>query len=161
MQSINVAPTVPLDMTPRSLFRRLPRTLAILALSGACREILLSAPVAPELPPNAEALTPPDSYADWWKATQECAGIQGDLSRITWFVIPGHASFLYENGKYDGYWWNGVHWILLAGEKVNDPLIVRHEMLHELLGRGDHPAEYFQGRCANLVACTESCREGD
>ena len=41
------------------------------------------------------------------------------------------------DGKYDGYWWNGVHWILLAGEKASDAMIVRHEMLHELLGRGE------------------------
>jgi hypothetical protein len=145
-------------MTLSSLFSHSVRTFAVLVLAGACRDVAVSAPVAPELPPTAQALTPPDSYADWWQNTQQCAGRQGDLSRISWFMVPDHASFLYENAKYDGYWWNGVHWILLAGEKVNDPLIVRHEMLHELLGRGDHPADYFQRRCAGLVACNEVCQ---
>jgi hypothetical protein len=54
-----------------------------------------------------------------------------------------------------------VHWILLAGEKVTDAGIVRHEMLHELLGRGDHPARYYQQLCANVVTCNEACREDE
>jgi hypothetical protein len=135
-------------------------TLAVtLAVVAGCRETPLAPPLTPpELPEAAEALTPPASYAEWWQATEQCAGLRGDLSRLTWFDLPGRTSFVYGSAQYNGYWWNGVHWILLAGEKVNDPFIVRHEMLHELLGRGDHPAEYFQRRCAGVVACTESCR---
>ena len=148
-------------MTPRSLSPRSRLSFATLfALAGACRDFPL-APEPPELPSAAEALTPPATYADWWRATEECAGLRGDLSRITWFVVPGRTSFTYGTGQYDGYWWNGVHWILLAGEKVENPLVVRHEMLHELLGRGDHPAEYFQRRCAAVVTCNEACREDE
>ena len=147
-------------MTLRSL---LPRTLipfaTLFAFAGACRELPLGPPIPPELPAAAEALTPPAVYADWWRSTENCAGLQGDLSRVSWFVVPGRTSFTYGTGQYDGYWWNGVHWILLAGEKVDNPLVVRHEMLHELLGRGDHPAEYFQRRCAAVVICNEECRE--
>ena len=80
------------------------------------------------------------------------------MSRVTWFVVPGHSSFIYGTVQYDGYWWNGVHWIILAGDKVENGMIVRHEMLHELLGRGDHPAEYFQQRCGGVVVCNEACR---
>jgi hypothetical protein len=150
--------TAPLDMTLRTLFiRSTPVFVATLALLGACRDIPL-APSPPELPAMAEALSPPDSFRDWWLATENCAGIQGNLSRITWFVIPGRTSFVYGKGQYDGYWWDNVHWILLAGDKVGNPFIVRHEMLHELLGRGDHPAEYFQRRCAAVVGCNEACR---
>jgi len=133
-------------------------SIALVAIAVfACRDTPL-APVTPELPPGAESLTPLASYADWWHATEECAGLRGNMSRITWFVVPGHTSFVYRDGQYDGYWWDQVHWILLAGEKVNDAMIVRHEMLHELLGRGDHPAQYFQQRCAALVICNENCR---
>jgi hypothetical protein len=31
--------------------------------------------------------------------------------------------------------------------------------MHDLLGRGDHPAEYFQRRCGTIVACNGPCRE--
>jgi len=110
------------------------------------------------VPAGAETLTPLAAYADWWKATEECAGTLGSMSRVSWFVVPNRTSFAYGDGQYDGYWWNGVHWILLAGDKVENGMIVRHEMLHELLGRGDHPAEYFQRRCGSVVVCNDTCR---
>ena len=147
-------------MTLRSLKTKSAIAFAF-AATGACRDITLAAPAAPELPTGAEVLVPLATYAEWWQATENCAGRHSDMSRISWFTIPNHTSFLYGNSRYDGYWWDGVHWILLAGERVNDGMIVRHEMLHELLGRGDHPPEYFQGRCADLVACVGTCRTGE
>jgi hypothetical protein len=130
---------------------------ATFTIAAGCRDFSL-APAPPELPPGAEALTPLATYADWWQATERCAGVSGNMSRISWFVVPNHTSFVYDNVQYDGYWWNGVHWILLAGEDVTDGMLVRHEMLHELLGRGDHPAKYFQQQCAALVVCNYACR---
>jgi hypothetical protein len=149
------------DMTLRTFARRSRLGFATaLALLGACRDMPL-APARPDLPAGAEALTPLPTYADWWRATEQCAGLQGDLSRVSWFVVPGRTWFTYRDAQYDGYWWNGVHWIILAGEKVQNAMVVRHEMLHELLGRGDHPAEYFQERCAGLVVCNETCRSDE
>ena len=149
------------DMPFRSLITRSSVALgATLAIAGGCRDLSL-APATPELPPGAETLIPLADYTDWWHATEQCAGLQGDMSRVTWFSVPNHTSFVYDNVQYDGYWWNGVHWIILAGEKVTDGMLVRHEMLHELLGRGDHPAEYFQQRCGGVVVCNDACRAGD
>ena len=145
-------------MTLRTLVLHTTLTTAVIFLG--CREAPL-APAFPELPAGAESLTPPASYANWWRDTEQCAGMSGDMSRITWFVVPGRTSFVYQDGKYDGYWWNGVHWIILAGDKVSDSLIVRHEMLHELLGRGDHPPAYFQQKCAAVVVCNDMCRSGN
>jgi hypothetical protein len=146
-------------MTLRSLvpFAVLAATLA------ACGDFPLAPGpiVRPELPAGTESLMPLATYADWWRSTENCAGRRGDMSRISWFVVPNHTSFVYANAQYNGYWWNGVHWILLAGEKVTNASIVRHEMLHELLGRGDHPPEFFQVRCAALVTCEGLCRSGD
>jgi hypothetical protein len=48
--------------------------------------------------------------------------------------------------------------VVLASPFIDDPGVVRHEMLHDLLNRGDHPAEYFQGKCAGVVVCNEDCR---
>ena len=145
-------------MTLRTLATRSSITVATtLALVSACRDAPL-APAAPRLPAGAESLTPLATYTDWWRATEDCAGRTGDMSRISWFVVPGRTSFVYGNVQYDGYWWNGVHWIVLAGDKVANGMIVRHEMLHELLGRGDHPAEYVQQRCAGVVVCNDACR---
>jgi hypothetical protein len=41
---------------------------------------------------------------------------------------------------------------------VEQGALVRHEMLHDLLGRGDHPAEFFQRRCGAVVYCNAECR---
>jgi len=148
----------PPDMTLRSLITRSSAAVAAtLAMAGSCRDLPL-APAIPELPAGAEALTPLATYADWWSATEQCAGLHGNMTRVHWFVVPNRTSFVYRDGQYDGYWWDDVHWILLAGDKVANGMIVRHEMLHELLGRGDHPAEYFQRRCGAVVICNETCQ---
>jgi hypothetical protein len=131
--------------------------LVALAVAGGCRDVVA---VSPELPPSARPLAPLAVYADWWRATEECSGASGDLARVRWFVVPESDSFSYRGVRYDGYWWNEVHWITLAAARVQDPTIVRHEMLHDLLSRGDHPPEYFQRRCAAIVACNEDCRTG-
>lgn len=140
--------------------RKLLTVASLVALPAGCRDLTL-APAPPELPAGSERMVPLTRYADWWRDTEDCAGIDGDFSRLSWFDVPGRTSFTYGGVQYDGYWWNGVHWILLAGDKIADSSIVRHEMLHELLGRGDHPALYFQERCAGVVACNETCRADD
>ena len=133
---------------------------ATLAIAGGCRDLPLAL-ATPELPAGAESLAPLATYADWWQATEQCAGLHGNMARVTWFVVPNRTSFVYDDVQYDGYWWDRVHWIILAGEKVTDGMVVRHEMLHELLGRGDHPAEYFQQRCGGIVVCNDACRADD
>lgn len=141
--------------------RRLSRAvaaLAVIVLAGGCREGLIVAP--PDLPSSAEAFTAPDEYASWWQATEACAGLMGEMSRVHWFLVPSSQSFYYRGTLYDGYWWDDYHWITLASAKIDDGGIVRHEMLHDLLGRGDHPPAYFQGRCATVVTCNAVCRTG-
>ena len=134
-------------------------TLFILVLAtGSCRDFVVQPPPLPE---SAQALAPLAVYQSWWTETEECSGASGALARVHWFVVPESNSFTYQGVRYDGYWWSDVHWITLASTKVQDPYIVRHEMLHDLLGRGDHPAEYFQRRCGGVVACNESCRSDE
>jgi hypothetical protein len=128
---------------------------AALLLGLGCREVIV---LPPELPATAQPLAPLSVYEAWWRATEECAGLTGNLSRVRWFVVPESDSFTYRGGRYDGYWWDEVHWITLASAKVQAGAIVRHEMLHDLLGRGDHPAEFFQRRCGTVVYCNQDCR---
>jgi hypothetical protein len=134
--------------------------IAIVLACAGCRDFV-AVTVPPELPAGAQPITPPADYGQWWSAVEQCAGRIANMSRIQFFSLPGRTSFMYQDGQYDGYWWNGVHWILLAGDKVQNGMIVRHEMLHDLLGRGDHPAVYFQERCAGIVACNGTCLAGE
>jgi hypothetical protein len=91
----------------------------------------------------------------WWAATERCSGLRGDLAAIHWASIPG-TDHLAEDG-HSGSWWPVTNQITLAGNAVLDGRLVRHEMLHALLGTGQHPYEYFGHRCGGIVACAGPC----
>ena len=132
--------------------------LLVVLLAG-CTDRLIVAP--PELPAGAMEFTPMAAYQTWWQETERCSGQTGDLTRVHWFVVPNSGFFTYRGQEYDGYWWSDIHWIVLASAYQADGPTVRHEMLHDLLNRGDHPASYFQEKCAGVVECNAACqREG-
>jgi hypothetical protein len=90
-------------------------------------------------------LNPPAVYREWWDKTQACSGLTGDFDRLTWSVIEG-SSFSCSSGQCAGHW-SKDHHIFLAGDWVMDEMVVRHEMLHELIGRPGHPAPPFGQGC--------------
>jgi hypothetical protein len=99
-------------------------------------------PVAPFVPPaDAVPFTPPDSlYAAWWQLDEACSGLSGDWHRITWFTVPDTA-IATPKGDFWGVWL-APHSIYLVATHTADSALVRHEMLHDLLQRGDHPAVF-------------------
>ena len=99
---------------------------------------------------GAVSFTAPDVYAQWWRDTEACSGRTGDYTRVQWYVVPHSSWFEFRGGQYNGYWWE-THDIVLAEHWIDQPGVVRHEMLHDLLNTGEHPAEYFQNRCAAVV----------
>jgi hypothetical protein len=117
-----------------------------IGVAGAGCEIS-SAPV------NAHRVAAPPSYATWWHETEECSGLTGDLQRVDWFVVPADSD--------GGFWcadgpdytcageWVAPHSIYLAGPSrtypvgyVADEWTVKHEMLHDLVGRPGHPTPF-------------------
>ncbi len=119
--------------------------VAVLVSLVSCEVLGPSAP----LPHNAVALVAPPEYEGWWAQTEACSGRRGNLKDIRWFVVPGVATFMTREGLKVGRWSRGGDGteIVLAGDYVSDELVVRHEMLHALLDREDHPPEYFTDRC--------------
>ena len=116
----------------------------ILALPGAgC------AMVGKPLPFGAVPMLAPAVFREWYARTQECSGLHGAFANLQWFVIPGVSSFRTHDGPAVGMWkkGHGVGSIFLAGNFVDRELVVRHEMLHSLIGRSGHPAELFIDRC--------------
>ena len=90
-------------------------------------------------PAGAVEFAPPAAYGTWWAEIESCAGISGDFATIEWYEVPGSS---YSCPAYDGEcagWWQPPHTIYLAETRVHDRLLVEHEMLHDLLQRGDHP----------------------
>lgn len=90
-------------------------------------------------------LDPPPVYREWWAKTEACSGRKGDFDRISWSVIEGY-SFPCSSGECAGHWRTNHH-IFLAGDWVMDEMVVRHEMLHDLLGRPGHPDPPFGVGC--------------
>jgi len=130
--------------------------VAAIAAARAVVAMLGVAVVACEVPtaPRGTALTPPSDFSDWWKQVEACSGITGDQTRISWYVVPceaGEAGFKCDvtpDSLCAGEW-RAPHDIQLGGPNrffpvgyVDDEWTVKHEMLHDLLGRADHPKEF-------------------
>lgn len=56
-----------------------------------------------------------------------------------------------------GFWNSRENRVLLVNRVVDDGALVRHEMLHALLGATGHPRAAFLGGCADVVACAGQC----
>jgi hypothetical protein len=127
---------------------------AVAAVAGlaACGDL-----VDPDLPANAEQFTPPPVYARWWSMTQSCSGLSGDLSAVTWFMVPGVSTVLLNGKAVEGYWSLAGNRIVIAGAGRLSGAIVRHEMLHALIKVGGHPRAKFLDDCGGVVYCTEAC----
>ena len=123
-----------------------------MALVAACER-----PVAPVLVDGARRFEPPPVYQLWWRMTLDCSGRPVPRSAVRWYFVPG-AQLVQVNGQqYAGYWSSAGNSIVLAEEVVLNGVLVRHEMLHALVGVGDHPRAEFLGRCGGVVECDERC----
>ncbi|HEV7702757.1 MAG TPA: hypothetical protein VGO46_00640 [Gemmatimonadaceae bacterium] len=134
-------------------FRRLSVALwPLLALVFACDEITA-------LPPGSQPFVPPPEYRLWWSMTEACSGLHGSFSSIDWYVVPGTTALPGTHGEYQGEWFVQGNRISLASAKEFDGSLVRHEMLHALLGVNGHPRSQFLDRCAGTVVCVEECMQ--
>ena len=101
------------------------------------------------LPPGATPMTVHPEYATWWQSTESCSGLKGNFASVEWFEVAGTSTFQSEAGPVVGLWTksSGQNRITIAGDYVDNELVVRHEMLHALLSKEGHPVEYFVTRC--------------
>lgn len=100
--------------------------------------VLLAACLDPFAPPaGTQRFDPPTIYLDYWLAVEQCSGIPGDFRRVRWYAVP-ETPFPcpVASGSCYGLW-HEPHDIFL--ERTAPYIIVGHEMLHDLLQRGDHP----------------------
>jgi hypothetical protein len=114
---------------------------------GACSG---TGPSAAVLPEGARPLAVKAAYAEWYGRTEACAARTGNFSKIRFFEVPGVRTFTSEFGETVALWRKvgDEQYIIVSGEYVDNEMVLRHEMLHALLEREGHPAEYFQTRCA-------------
>ena len=124
----------------------------LLSLALAC-----DATTAPDVPETAMPIAAPARYAVWWRLTQACSGISGDLAAVSWYVVPNTRSLSYQGQRVDAYWIGDPDRIVLADSLRNDGPTVRHEMLHVLLHRNGHPRSAYLEACGGVVACNGTC----
>ncbi len=112
----------------------------------------------PPLDPRAVPLQPLPVYARWWSMVESCSGLQGSMSDVSWYQVPGTQTLDLAGDEVSGYWTQHSNSIVLAGEATLAGVVVRHEMLHALLRNvKGHPREYFLERCGGVVSCASSC----
>lgn len=132
-------------------FRSLVRTTSLAAVALLAGIIACHGPTE-ALPLGATPLEPLAPYRTWWQLVESCSGLSGSFDAVNWYV----AAVMDPNDlSVDAIWLPETNDIVLR-DPTNGSL-VRHEMLHALLRRGGHPAEYFGEKCASLVKCEVGC----
>jgi hypothetical protein len=96
-------------------------------------------------PGDDSPMSPPAVYREWWAKTAACSGLTGDFDRVQWSVVPGQG-FKCASGTCAGHW-EPDHHIYVAQDWTMNEMVVRHEMLHDLLGRPGHPDPPFGDPC--------------
>ena len=101
----------------------------------------------------------PVVYDAWWQMVEACSRLRGDLASVSWYSVPAGDGQGFEVGGrvYTGYWYEGGNRIAVVAEREFEGPLVRHEMLHALLRRGDHPRDAFVEHCGAVVACPSDC----
>ena len=94
--------------------------------------------------------TPPSIYAEWWRAMEECSGRRAPMRRVRWYVVPDAVEFEWRGKTIAGLAFDD-HRIVLAELLTWDQRLVKHEMLHDLLGVGGHPRYYFELLCGEVI----------
>jgi hypothetical protein len=129
------------------IYKRLRLDLGLPVVLSACSSI--TGPRTTGLPEGAVPIVAPAVYRDWSTRTEACSGLWADFSTVQWYVVPGVDTFSTEAGEKVGMWLSegGTDRIVIAGNYQNHEMVVSHELLHHLLGKAGHPAEYFVTRC--------------
>ena len=98
-------------------------------------------PVAPRV------LDPPDEYRTWWGEVEFCIGGRADFDRVRWYEAEQLVNL--EEGTNHAGAWLPPHSIYIRSDKLFFQAAVKHEIVHEILQRGDHDTHLFE-ECAGL-----------
>ena len=81
-------------------------------------------------------IEPLPEYVQWHAEMEECTGITGDFDHITWYTFPDRFE-CDAFGTCSGVW--NDHGIYLQEANMRNPVLVKHEIIHELLhGNASH-----------------------
>ncbi|MGH7468218.1 MAG: hypothetical protein ACRENP_09555 [Longimicrobiales bacterium] len=76
-----------------------------------------------------QSFRPPAIYREWWTDTETCSGRRASFERVVWYTAPRiTGDGLVARGR-----WSQPHEIIIVAGYETDPMVVRHEMRHDLL----------------------------
>lgn len=121
-------------------------TLCAALLGGACTGF---EPSAPSLPALAVRIDAPAVYRQWFEETERCSGLVSEFQTVEWYVVEGVDQFMVDGAPRVGMWQRsgGRSQIVIAGNYAGHEMVVRHELLHHLIGEEGHPKSLFEQRC--------------
>jgi hypothetical protein len=122
----------------------------------ALLSVLLGCAADAAAPSDHERFTPPDIYRTWFAETEVCSGLSGEFERLRFYRVPG-GEFPCPTGMCVARWTDS-HEIFVAEEFLHDEMVVRHEMLHDLIGQPGHPDPPFGSAGCGLTWNTWSGR---
>lgn len=92
---------------------------------------VVGAPFAPFVPPTL--------YQGWWGEIEACSRRSGDFQRVDWLLVEAGADGTFPCGRREcAGAWGRPHAIYIAGSYVGAELLVKHEMIHDLVQSGSH-----------------------
>lgn len=104
--------------------------------------------------PEATAIDPPPGALRAWRELVACTGLPVRRGRgfdaIRWFRVEGTSFVRPDDGRrVIGLWIRSDNAVILAGGRLDDDRLLKHELLHALLQQGGHDARAFarSGRC--------------
>ena len=133
---------------------RCARLLGAGSLAAAAGLAAPACEVVTAPPANAQRMEALPDYATWWTEVEACSRLSGDFASIEWYEVPADpddGGFFCKDaaGESCAGEWSEPHSIYLAGPSavypsgyVADEWTVKHEMLHDLVGRPGHPEQF-------------------
>lgn len=103
-------------------------TLSLLVLVGC------GSPTAPFVPTGSQQYEAPEVYAAWWAEVEADLGADGDMAGVRWYEVAGGMFYHPSHGKVIGGMWSQDRSIYIAEGLTRNRGLVKHEMLHDLLG---------------------------
>jgi hypothetical protein len=96
------------------------------------------------MPEDATPFPPPESYRRVWIEAMACTGKIKPMDDITFYMVPGEN---FETPRIDKAAGMSEHSRIFIAEKyLGHPMVVKHEMIHALIGSG-HPDVPFKMPC--------------